>query len=67
MNWINFDENDSNTFPPEGVNVLISDGIHYDVAYYLLSGEYVWIKIDLEKDDINDFTAFPIIKWCFIE
>lgn len=63
MEWINFEDE----LPPEGVEVLVTDGIHYDVAWYLMSGEYIWRKNILEKDDVIEFTAFTPIKWKEIE
>ena len=67
MNWIEIIKDDYDTYPKEGINVLVSDGINYDVAYYIMSGSYKWIKEDLIEDDINDFTSFIISKWTYIE
>lgn len=51
------------TYPEEGVEVLVSDGTNYDVAYYLRSGEYKWVKINVKKDTSFGFTSFVPIKW----
>jgi hypothetical protein len=63
MSWILINENDIETLPKEGIDVLISDGDNYDVAYYLMSSEYVWMKVDLEKDDAFVFKGFTPTKW----
>lgn len=65
--WHIFVEEDSKTYPPEGVEVLVSDGVHCDVAWYIMSGEYKWVKDDLENDDLLDFTSFVVKKWKYIE
>lgn len=61
--WNKFDNDNLDTLPPEGEEVLISDGTNYDVAYYVASGEYKWLKSHVEDDDSNDFTSFIPIKW----
>ena len=66
VSWTEIIKNDFGTYPEEGIEVLVTDGIHYDVAYYIMSGEYKWVKKDLIKDDINDFISFPISKWSYI-
>ena len=53
-------------FPPEGVVVLVSDGINYDTAYYIRSGEYVWMKTNVKKDSSKKFKSFIPIKWKYI-
>lgn len=64
MDWIYIIENDDfDTYPKEGIDVLVSDGEDYDVAYYLRSGEYKWMKTDLIQDDAHDFKQFIITKW----
>ncbi len=65
MNWTNIIPDVYQTFPPEGYNVLISDGKHYDVAYYA-DEEKIWLKVDIEEDDAKEFTAFKPTKWCQI-
>lgn len=67
MNWIKIIKDNYDTYPNEGINVLFSDGKNYDVAYYIMSSEYIWVKVDLIKDDINDFTSFTISKWRYID
>ena len=65
--WIYIIDEDDKTFPPEGEEVLVSDGKNYDVAYYLRSGEYIWKKVNIEMDRADDLTNFNIIKWRSIE
>lgn len=67
MNWIEIIKDDYDTYPKECINVLVSDGKNYDVAYYIMSGSYRWVKVDLIEDDINDFTSFIISKWTYID
>jgi len=67
MNWIEIIKDDYNTYPKEGIDVLVSDGKNYDVAYYIMSSSYKWVKVDLIEDDINDFTSFIISKWAYID
>jgi hypothetical protein len=67
MNWIEIIKDDYDTYPKEGIDVLVSDGKNYDVAYYIMSGSYKWVKADLIEDDINDFTSFIISKWVYID
>ena len=66
IDWKSFDENNV-TEIPEGVEVLVSDGTHYDVAYYLKSSEYKWLKVSVKDDDVSDFYNFKVIKWSLIE
>lgn len=66
MEWVNLVEYNYNTYPKEGYDVIVSDGIHYDIAWYLMSSTYKWMKNDLYKDDCNEFNQFKIIKWCYI-
>ena len=67
MNWIEIIKDDYKTYPDEGIEVLVSDGENYDVAYYIMSGCYKWLKVNLIEDDINDFKSFIISKWCYID
>lgn len=67
MNWIEIIKDDYNTYPKEGIDVLVSDGENHDVAYYIMSGSYKWVKVDLIEDDIHDFTSFIISKWTYID
>ena len=55
------------TYPPEGIDVLVSDGTHTDVANYLRSSEYKWTKVNVKDDELNDFTNFIPIEWKFIK
>jgi len=63
MNWIIINKEDINTYPSEGEEVIVSDEINYDIAWYIMSGEYRWVKTDVTHDTMNTFTAFEIIKW----
>ncbi len=67
MNWIEIIKDDIDTYPKEGIDVLISDGKNYDVAYYIMSSSYKWLKVDLIEDTANEFTSFIISKWAYIE
>lgn len=66
FDWVNINKNNDDTFPEEGLDVMVSDGKHYDVAYYVRSGEYKWLKVNVDLDDANDFTSFVPIKWKII-
>lgn len=66
MNWIEIVKDVYYTYPKEGINVLVSNGTHHDVAYYIMSGEYKWVKEDLINDDYFDFTSFDVLKWAYI-
>ncbi len=61
--WVEFDENNSETYPSEGEEVLVTDGKNYDVAWYIMSSEYKWLKCNIEKDTSDDFTYFIPKKW----
>lgn len=67
MNWVNFIEDDYSTYPKEGYDVIVSDGTHYDVAWYLMSSTYEWRKTDLIADDCIVFNQFKITKWTYID
>lgn len=64
--WIHIKNNDDTTYPDEGEEVLVSDGINCDVAWFLRSGEYKWLKADIQKDTSDDFQGFVPIKWKLI-
>ncbi len=66
MNWIKINIDDDNTYPKEGIIVLISDGVNYDTAYYLRSSSYYWLKVSVKKDTVTKFKDFEIIKWAYI-
>ncbi len=55
------------TYPPEGEAVLVSDGENYDVAWYLRSSEYVWMKSHVANDTGELFDSFVPIKWRLID
>lgn len=57
---------DKESFPPEGIEVLISDGINNDVAYYVRSYPPKWVKVNIKEDNISDFIQFVPIMWGFI-
>lgn len=67
MNWVNLVEGDYNTFPKEGYEVIVSDGINYDVAWYLMSSQYEWMKTNHVKDTAEPYNDIEIIKWSYIE
>ena len=50
----------------EGYDVLVSDETNFDVAWFLYSSEYKWVKNDLLNDDLKDFESFRVIKWKYI-
>lgn len=64
--WVDILEGDYDTYPKEGYSVLVSDGIHYDVAYYIMSGDYKWLKSNILEDDANLFTSFVPTKWKYL-
>jgi hypothetical protein len=66
MKWIDFIENNFDTYPSEGHDVLVTDGTNYDVAWYVMSGTYKWMKTDLQADDSKEFNQFKITKWAYI-
>lgn len=55
--------NDYSTYPPEGVECIVTDGKHYDTAYFIRSGEYKWLKINYAKDNVSDFNSFVPTDW----
>jgi len=64
--WTEIVKDDDDTFPEEGTTVLVSNGKNYDVAYYIRSGEYKWLKSHIENDAADDFTSFTPTKWKMI-
>ena len=66
MNWEDIIEGDYDTYPPEGENVLVTDGTDYDVAWFLMSSEYVWKKNFRVTDNCEDFIEFVPVQWCTI-
>ena len=64
--WVTIINEDYDTYPKEGYDVLVSDGIYYDVAFYIMSGEYKWLKSNALKFDTNLFTSFIPTKWKYI-
>ncbi len=67
--WVELDnsphnENDYSTYPNEGIKVIVSDDNgNEEEVYFLMSGEYVWMKIDEEADDVYKFKDFIPTKW----
>ena len=56
MCWI--DVNDE--LPDEGIDVITTDGVNCAIMYYLMSGSYTWIHIDILNDDISELPFNPI-------
>lgn len=65
--WIEIHKDDIETFPGEGITVLVTDGTNYDVAWYLMSSEYKWVKTDITNDCLIDFEAFVPTMWRTID
>jgi len=63
MCWITVITDDYNTYPNEGIDVLVSDGHNYDVVWYIWSGEYKWMKTNIEEDTADEFKSFVPTKW----
>ena len=62
--WVEIGPEYDDSYPDEGETVLISDGDdNYDTAYYILSGEYKWLKENISLDTVNDFDDFSPTKW----
>jgi hypothetical protein len=61
--WISIVEGNIETYPKEGIDVLISDGKQYDVAYYLMSSTYVWMKVHPSRDEAVEFREFTPTMW----
>ncbi len=61
--WVKLDK-DYSSYPSEGIEVIIADDNgNEEKVYYLMSGEYVWMKIDEEADDAHKFKDFTPTKW----
>lgn len=68
MEWNDIKQGDYQTYPKEGFPVLVSDGTgNYDVAWFIMSGEYKWVKDDVVNDALINFTSFIITKWSYFE
>lgn len=67
VEWIPYQPKQLDTYPPEGVEVLVTDGTHYDVAWYLRSGEYRWVKTNVKNDALDDFLNFIPTHWSSIK
>jgi len=63
--WFNLIPDDYDTYPREGITVIVSDNVNYDIAWYIMSSEYRWLKTDLVNDTVNDFEQFTITKWAY--
>ena len=53
----------SEGIPPEGIDVMTTDGTNYYIMYYLHSGEYRWINI---VDDDEYPIPFEPTHWRFL-
>ena len=61
--WVKL-ENKYDSYPSEGIEVIASDDEGNEAQlYFLMSSEYVWMKVDKEADDANEFTDFIPTKW----
>lgn len=66
MAWISF-KGENKQYPPEGIDVVIGDDLgNEDIAYFIMSGEYVWVTFDYEADETKIFTRFTPTKWTHI-
>jgi hypothetical protein len=66
ITWIKLREGEYETYPKEGIDVLVTDGIHLDIAWFLMSSTYEWRKTDLAIDDAKLFNQFKITQWAYI-
>lgn len=64
--WTTIIKDDFDTYPNEGLPVIATDGIHTTTVWFIMSGEYKWMKNDLENDTAFEFTSFEIKKWKYI-
>lgn len=64
--WIPGKRNQIDTWPEEGIEVLVTDGTHYDVAWYLYSQSYMWMKTSVKQDDCVEFVNFVPTHWASI-
>lgn len=64
--WIDLIADDYSTYPDEGVEVLVSNGYNHDVAYFIMSGIYKWVKITVKDNGVSDFDNFIPTKWRYI-
>ena len=44
MDWNELIDNDYSTYPKEGIDVLVTDGTHMDIAWFLMSSTYEWVN-----------------------
>lgn len=66
INWINIIKGNYATYPDQGVDVLVSDGKNYDVAWFIMSGDYKWLKNNIKDDTAEEFNSFEISKWTYV-
>jgi hypothetical protein len=66
INWTILIKDNYDTYPKEGYSVLVSDGLHSDVAWFIASSEYRWLKTNIIEDYSYDFKEFEITKWAYI-
>lgn len=67
INWINIIKGNYATYPDQGIDVLVSDGKNYDVAWFIMSGDYKWLKNNIKDDTAEEFNSFEISKWTYID
>lgn len=63
--WI-FIDDENNIYPNEGEEVLISDGINYDIAYFIKSAGYKFYKMNIKEGISILFDSFIPIKFKYI-
>lgn len=64
--WHKFSRSDDDKFgdyPPEGVDVVVTDGKSIDIAYYVYSGSK-WVKYDETIDDVVEMILTPTHWMC---
>ncbi len=66
ITWIKLREGEYETYPKEGIDVLVTDGTHLDITWFLMSSTYEWRKTDLAIDDAKLFNQFTITQWAYI-
>ena len=61
--WVDIIQDDYSTYPPEGEEVIASNGKEISIIWFLMSGEYKWMKTYHYLDNAEEFTTFVPIKW----
>lgn len=62
VEWVKGKWPQEDTYPPEGIEVLVTDGTRYDVAWYVVQ-ENMWVKTNVAKDDLEAFKNFKPTHW----